>query len=215
MSLDHHHEDFLDKLLKGKLYIAFCVHKGKFYWVVDWEEHFNLDQLKNIDAFYKDEEIIQYLPKNVSLTKHRENTIESFRGGIVKLKEDNFHDYLSLSDTKVFSSDELASLLFSNEWGKFSELQNKMEQIMSFGSPNLSEKDWKMQWRLRTLLPTFYINFDRKLFIHMRSERFYHEVVHEGWRGYMEDFEHMIPVSQRYWSRNLNEDYWLVTKFSN
>ena len=202
----------IEKLLTNKLHIAFFVHRGQYYWVVDWDEHFNLDYKKNIDAICSDVKLMQYLPKGTTIKEHYKTLLANYRSGISQLTEDNFTEYLDIPDVRVLSTTELASLFFSEKNFDYTELNQKIEKFISFGN-SISDKYLKMLNRLRTLLPTFYINFDRKIYLHMRIERVYEKVVYTEWYGDMLDFEHMIPVLHRYWCRDINEDFWGITNF--
>jgi hypothetical protein len=67
--------------------------------------------------------------------------------------------------------------------------------------------------KLFSKLPKFYVNFDRKIFMHMVRGRTYEAVVLDGWWGAECDFEHMIPPYHRYWVRSCDEDFWAITNF--
>lgn len=53
---------------------------------------------------------------------------------------------------------------------------------------------------LRNYLPTFYVDFDEKVFLSMYPESgVYEKFVPDGWSGRQEDFKNLIPESERYW----------------
>ncbi|TCS93475.1 hypothetical protein [Hazenella coriacea] len=53
---------------------------------------------------------------------------------------------------------------------------------------------------LRHYLPTFYVDFDEKLFLSKYPEtEIYEKFVPDGWIGKQEDFLHLVPETERYW----------------
>ncbi len=89
-----------------------------------------------------------------------------------------------------------------------------MESELLFNTP-MREELVQLRIRLFSKLPKFYINYDRKIFMHMVHGRSYETVVLDGWWAAEGDFEHMIPTSHCYWVRSTAEDFWAVTNFSN
>jgi hypothetical protein len=137
-----------------------------------------------------------------------------FRGGLPTLTEDLFPAYRDGGPAKVVTTEVLRDEFFIEDQGQYSELSKSIEQSLSFDA-GASEEMIQLRMRLFSKLPKFYINYDRKIFMHMVRGRFYDKVVLDGWWGAECDFEHMIPISHRYWVRGVAEDFWAVTNFSN
>lgn len=202
------------KILSREERIGFFVFKGSYHWVVDWDEHFNLNYQKNIDAIGNNKGLMQYLPKGKSIEAHKAEVASRYRGGIVTLTEDLFPSYRDGELAKVVTTDMLRDEFFSEDRGQYANLSGAVEAELSFNTL-MCEDLIQLRMRLFSKLPKFYINYDRKIFMHMVRGRFYDKVVLDGWWGAEGDFEHMIPTSHRYWARNVDEDFWAVTNFSN
>lgn len=173
-----------------------------------WEAFFNLDQKKNFDA------AIKKYQDNPRLLGEYQKSYKEFRSGIVTLTEDLFPTYRDDDLAKVVTTDMLRNEFFHEDNGQYADLSGATEIELSFNTP-MSEDLVQLRIRLFSKLPKFYINYDRKIFMHMVRGRFYDKVVLDGWWGAECDFEHMIPTSHRYWVRSVDEDFWAVTKFSN
>jgi len=202
------------KILSREEHIGFFVFKGSYYWVVDWDEHFNLNYQKNIDAIGNDKGLMQYLPKGKSVEAYKAEVASRYRGGIVTLTESLFPTYRDGDLAKVVTTDMLRDEFFIEDNGQYADLSRAVETELSFNIP-MSEDLVQLRMRLFSKLPKFYINYDRKIFMHMVRGRFYDKVVLDGWWGAECDFEHMIPTSHRYWTREPSEDFWAITNFSN
>jgi hypothetical protein len=170
--------------------------------------------MKNIDAFARDKSYLRFLPTGKSMKQHKDDIIENYRGGIPTLTAERFLEYLSGNSAKVVTTDLLRDEFFYEDIGQYSTLSKSMERSISFDDP-ASEELIQLRMRLFSKLPKFYINYDRKIFMHMVHGRSYESVVLDGWWGAQGDFEHMIPTSHRYWVRDMQEDFWAVTNFSN
>ncbi|MFG5382760.1 hypothetical protein [Yoonia sp. R2-816] len=139
---------------------------------------------------------------------------KEFRGGIVTLTEDSFPTYRDGDLAKVVTTDMLRDEFFNEDSGQYADLSGAVEAELSFNTP-MSEDLIQLRMRLFSKLPKFYINYDRKIFMHMVHGRLYDKVVLDGWWGAEFDFEHMMPTSHRYWTRDAREDFWAITNFSN
>lgn len=208
MSLDLNDEELLESLDNWTKCFVFCVYRKQYYWVFCWERYCNLIEKKNLDAMLK---------KNLCVGGEKlygndeyESDLRTFRGGIHSLTEENFLDFLKLPDVKIFQTDEIRTFFFASQWGNFEALNNYVERFLSFNI-EVDTKFSTMITRLISMLPKFYINFDRHIFLHMYTDRFHESVAPEGWHARMGDFEHMIPASHRYWVRNKYEDIWTIT----
>lgn len=195
------------QILKGEECIGFIVFKGSYFWIIDWEAHFNLDQKKNFDAALKKHK------GNSRLLTEYESASKTFRNGILSLTPDLLPKYLESSSTKLMSTNTLSDEFFLEDDLKFIELGIQVENSLSFNEQMKASVDAFRQ-ELSFKLPKFYINYDRKIFMHMVKGRSYEAVVLDGWWGAECDFEHMIPISHRYWVRSEKEDYWAITNFS-
>ena len=71
-------EQIFDDLFSNKLYIAFIVHESQCYWVIDWDEHFNLDYSKHIEAVCNKPSSMMHLPKGLSVEQYRSNLYKNY-----------------------------------------------------------------------------------------------------------------------------------------
>jgi len=194
--------------------IGFVIFHGSVFWIIDGADHFTLDQQKNIDALCTEERYRRFLPVGLTVQQWNQKLRNEFRGGIPTLTADLFPQYRDGKIAKVVTTDLLREEFFSEDSGQYSELSKGMEAELSFNTP-IREDLVQLRVKLSSKLPKFYINYDRKIFMHMVRGRSYETVILDGWWGTEGDFEHMIPTSDRYWVRNTKEDFWAVTNFSN
>lgn len=207
MNLDKIDRQLRDVIIERKECIGFFVHFDSYYWIIDWEAHFNIDQKKNYDAALRH----KYYP----MSRDEYNKyIKEFREGMPTLTSELFPRYRDGQSAKVVSKELLHEEFFEEDEGQYAKLAMHMESELSFNHP-MPEPLVDLRSRLFSKLPKFYVNFDRKIFMHMVRGRSYEAVVPDGWWGAECDFEHMIPTSHRYWNRSMNEDFWAVTNFSN
>lgn len=214
MNLNQIDSSLRDFILSREKGIAFFVFEGAYYWLIDWREHFNLNQMKNIDAHCANSHIMSYLPKGTTVDQYKKQLLEDYRSGITTLTPELFPKYRDEGGGEVVSTELLRLEFFKEDCGQYRQLSELMEASLSFNSA-IPEELILLRARLSYLLPKFYINFDRKIFMHMVRGRTYEAVVLDGWWGAECDFEHMIPVAYRYWVRDKMEDFWAVTNFSN
>ncbi len=198
--------DTRERLLNREDCIGFFVFQGEYHWIVAWEAFFNLDQKKNFDA------AIKKYQDNPRLLGEYQKSYKEFRSGIVTLTEALFPTYRDGDLAKVVTAEMLRDEFFNEDNGQYAELSGAMEAELSFNTPMLDDLV-QLRTRLFWKLPKFYVNYDRKIFMHMVRGRFYDKVVLDGWWGAECDFEHMIPTSHRYWVRDQREDFWAVTNF--
>lgn len=203
-----------EKVVSRAELVGLFVYRGEYTWIIDWDEHFNLDHMKNIDALSKDQNLMRYLPAGKSVEKFKAEIIQRYRAGIPTLTADLFPRYRDSETAKVVTTEMLRKEFFFEDSGQYADLSEQMEAELSFNKPVQAELV-QLRSRLFSKLPKFYINYDRKIFMHMVRDRFYEKVVLDGWWGAEGDFEHMIPTSHRYWVRSIDEDFWAVTNFSN
>jgi hypothetical protein len=194
--------------------IGFVIFRGDAFWIIDGADHFTLDHQKNIDALCTEERYRRFLPTGLTVQQWNQKLRSEFRGGIPTLTDDLFPQYRDGKTAKVVAVDLLRQEFFFEDNGQYAELSKKMEEALSFNTP-MQDELIQLRARLSSRLPKFYINYDRKIFMHMVRGRSYETVILDGWWGSEGDFEHMIPTSDRYWVRNTEEDFWAVTNFSN
>ncbi len=214
MNLAEIDTDLSNKLITRDKKIGFIVFNGTYIWIIDWSDYFTLDQQKNIDALCSKEEYREMLPAGMTLQQWNNKLQSEFRGGIPSLTAEFFPRYRDGETAKVVTTDMLRDEFFSEDTGQYAAMSSEVEAELSFNTP-MTEELVLLRMRLFSRLPKFYINYDRKIFMHMVRDRFYETTILDGWWGSEGDFEHMIPTSHRYWIRNITEDYWAVTNFSN
>ncbi len=193
-------ENNLDnKITSGNYFIAFFVHRRKLYWIIDWSEHFNLNQLENINAICSATGDSSYKPKELTVDEWRQQMIDDYRGGIPTLTENLFPVYRDGEDAHVVTTETLRNYFWSTDIEIYKKLSKEMENFASLGArPNLNLYDEIDD--LNSRLPKFYINYDRRIFIHKNYERAHETVALDGWFAEYGDFLHMIPTSHRYWT---------------
>ena len=164
--------------------VGFAVYEGVVSWVIAWEGHYNLDHKKNLDA---------YLAKGSFKSREEyERALIEYRGGIPTLTHDLFPKFMRGPWAKQVETSVLRDEFFIEDNGQYADLYGAVENELSFNTP-MSEDLIQLRTRLFSKLPKFYINYDRKIFMHIVRDRFYEKVVLDGWWGAECDFEHMIP----------------------
>lgn len=206
--------DLREALSSGDKCIAFFVYHGEASWLIDWKDYFTLDHQKDIDALCNEERYRGFLPANLTVQQWNEKLQREFRNGIPRLTPDKFIQYRNGETAKVVTREMLHQEFFSEDKGDYAELAKAIEAEISFNYP-MREHLVRLRIRLSSKLPKFYINYDRNIFMHMVTGRFYEQLILDDWLGAEGDFEHLIPTSHRYWVRSTKEDFWAVTKFSN
>lgn len=183
-------------LFDGNLNICFFISKGKTIWVVDEKFNFSLDAEKDYRAYLEKGHIseIQYL-----------EACKEFRGGLLRLTQNNFDQYIETCCAKVTSKEELESFFFDSIDSKYA-LLDEIEFHYASGC-EISQKISREANLISSKLPTFYINFDRKIFMHLDGARMHEDLAYDDWSAKNGDFLYLIPDSQRYWVKN-SRDYW-------
>ncbi|AKK01313.1 hypothetical protein PHLH5_14080 [Pseudomonas sp. Cab53] len=185
-------QSVLDDLWRGEKSICFFVHAGKCYWVVDEKYNFSLDAEKDYRAYLDSGEITQ---------EQYEQSCKSFRGGILKMTAENFPQYLGDSSGKILSPSDLNDFI-----GADFEVFEKVEYYFLTGE-GLTQDLFKRANMIHSRFPRFYINFDRKIFMHMDDARVHEGLAYPDWIAECFDFSFLIPASERYWVVAGN-DYW-------
>lgn len=109
------------------------------------------------------------------------------------LTADFFPRYREGRTAKVVATDLLRKEFFSEDEGQYAELSAGMERSLSFDAL-MSEELIQLRSRLFSKLLKFYINYDRKIFMHMVRGRSYEAVALDGWWG--------LRVILSIWSRH-------------
>lgn len=202
------------ELLSRAQTVGFIVYHGELLWLIDWADYFTLDQQKEIDALCTEDRYLNLLPSGLTPSQWNKKLQSEFRNGIPTLTDQLFPKYRNGKSAKVVTTDLLREEFFAEDTGQYQNLSKQIETEISFNTP-MQETLVQLRMHLFSLLPKFYINYDRKIFMHMVRGRSYESVVLDGWWGAEGDFEHMIPTSHRYWVRDKDEDFWAITNFSN
>jgi hypothetical protein len=71
----------------------------------------------------------------------------------------------------------------------------------------LSMADFKRANVISSRFPKFYINFDRKKYMHLDYGRAHEDLAYSDWISECADFSFLIPDNERYWVKAGN-DYW-------
>jgi hypothetical protein len=182
----------LEDLWGGEKSVCFFVHSRKCYWVVDEKYNFTLDAEKDYRAYLEDGDITQ---------EQYERSCKNFRGGILKMTSENFLQYLDYSREKILSSSDLKNFI-----GADHEVFEKIEHYFLTGE-GLTPDLFKRVNVIHSRLPRFYINFDRKIFMHMDDVRAHESLAYPDWAAQCFDFSFLIPARERYWVVAGN-DYW-------
>lgn len=187
-----------DSLWNGELNICLFVLAGTNFWVIDDKVNFSLDAEKDYKA---------YLDKGDINKDQYEAACKEFRGGVLRLNFDNFETYLANSSAEIVSRDEIEKFFF-DLIGCNDEFLDELESHYMSGNEISSEHIRSIN-RISSSLPSFYINFDRKIYMHMDGARLHEELAYSDWFAKNGDFSFLIQDSQRYWLRK-SRDYWKV-----
>lgn len=187
----------LEDLLSGEKSVCLFVFLGRCFWVLDERYNFCLDAEKDYRA---------YLDKGHITQEQFVLACKEFRGGVLKLTVDNFPQYLKSKVDRVFSSEVLAGLVFGDNASEHFKLLEKIERYYLTGE-NLSVIDFELVSAISARLPKFYIDFDRKIYMHMDFGRFHEELSYPGWVSQCAGFNFLVPDKEKYWFFGGN-DYW-------
>ncbi|MCI9873706.1 MULTISPECIES: hypothetical protein [Pseudomonas] len=187
-------QEVFDDLWDGKKSIGFFVQSAQCYWVVDEKRNFTLDVDKSLRASLS----------NGTMTQEQyERSCLKFRNGILKMTAENFPSYLQGPSVKILLSSELQGFI-----GAESDVFERIENYYLTGE-GLDSELFKNANVIRSRLPLFYVNFDRKIFMHVDDGRFHEEYVHPGWIAESSDFSYLIPSREKYWV-DAGKDFWKV-----
>lgn len=185
-------QSVFDDLWSGERSVCFFVHSGRCYWVVDEKYNFSLDAEKDYRAYLEEGDITQ---------EQYEQSCKNFRGGVLKMTAENFPQYLDDSSEKILSSCDLKNFI-----GADREIFERIENYFLTGE-GLTPDLFRQANIIHSRLPRFYINFDRKIFMHMDDVRAHESLAYPDWVAQCYDFSFLIPARERYWVVGGN-DYW-------
>ncbi|AZD00801.1 hypothetical protein V4Y05_08880 [Pseudomonas chlororaphis subsp. chlororaphis] len=186
----------LDDMWNGEKSICFFVNKGKCYWVLDYKYNFSLDAERDYRG---------YLSKGYITQDQYVQACKGFRGGVLKLTSDNFLQYISGIRECVFVSEDFKGIFDVDGKCNAGKLLRRVEEYYLSGV-ELDADEFSFAGRLASRLPMFYINFDRKIYMHMDFGRFHEDLAYPDWLSKCSDFSFLIPDIERYWVQG--GDYW-------
>lgn len=188
--------DLMESLCKGEENIAVFVVDDKHYYVIDNKENYCID-VREQYGFYAENGLIA--------ASELQSSISSFRNGVPVLNEDSFWDYIKNNDIKLYDIDWLKEFFIDGKSDH--ELKVAYREIEEFLA--YSHGEIRSSWELiRAKLPSFYINFKKKMFHHTDWDRSYEDSVPDDWDvRASSDFGLLIPDAEQYWNVN-NMNFW-------
>lgn len=189
-------QPLFNELWDGEKSICFFVHLGRCFWVLDSKYNFCLDAEKDYRA---------YLDKGHITKEQYILACREFRGGVLKLTADNFPQYINGEGRQVLSQESLKDILV---WGLDVDgsLHERVESYYLSGV-ELNVNDFRDANAIASRLPMFYVNFDRKIYMHMDYGRVHEDLAYPDWFARCADFGFLIPDRERYWVLEF-KDYW-------
>ncbi|MFT0869243.1 hypothetical protein [Pseudomonas sp. CAM1A] len=187
--------ELLEGLWNGEKSICLFILEGRFYWVLDYKYNFTLDAEKDYAAYLRRGDITkeQYV-----------QACREFRGGTLRLTADNFLQYVSWLEDGVLLSEDF-DRIFDVEGCDVRALFKKIEDYYVSGE-GLDSEAYYFAGQVAARLPMFYVNFDRKIYLHMDAGRSHEDLVYPDWRAECLDFSFLIPDAERYWVKF--GDFW-------
>ncbi|SCZ70973.1 MULTISPECIES: hypothetical protein [Photorhabdus] len=188
MNLENDYQDLLEAIFNGEKNIAIFVLDGNHYYVIDNKDNYCID----VRPEYK-----SYIDKGWMKETLYDESVRSFRNGIPILTKESFKDYINKNNVAVYSVDWMRSFFIS---GKDSVLlvnfYDYIERYLSTLTDVVSS-EWD-SWRMR--LPSFYINFDKKIYRHTDWDRSHESTVPFDWNAQANsDFGLLVPDKEQYW----------------
>ncbi|WP_288739997.1 hypothetical protein [uncultured Rheinheimera sp.] len=176
----------IEELWSGDKAIGYFIHESKHYWIIDYKYNFCLDGEVEFNA---------YLKKGRITVEQYNAACASFRGGFLKLKKDNFLDYIYSGVVKLSSSVELSFIFRSGVSDDFFEVVSG-----DFLLNNVCNKQLVSMYEdLLPRLPMFYINFDMKQYFHSEFDRSHEDSCYMDWDCRFNHFLDLIPDQDAYW----------------
>lgn len=189
----------LEDLWLNEKSVAYFVCDNVSYWVLDYKYHYQLDEEVEAKAL---------LDKGYITLETFYSGLKNSRGGISKLKKENFAKYLELGETIVLSTANLKQIIFhgfSKE--RLNELYSSIEYYLSSGY-ELEGDLLDAINQIKSRLPRYYINFDRQIYLHTDYDYSPESSVsYKEWVASVSDFSYYIPDSKNYWILN-EKNFW-------
>ncbi|GAD04138.1 hypothetical protein [Agarivorans albus] len=177
-------------LWNGERSICLFIHDGGVYWVIDYKEHFCIDAEPELKANLENGRINE---------EQFSCYCRDFRYGFLQLTADNFLDYIKVKSVAITSKQELAAYFNTGlTLAEKKALYNKVENHLIFGT-TLSSDDFRLVNQIVSKLPIFYMNFDRKIYMHMDWDRSHEVLAPNNWKAKSADFSWFIPADEVYW----------------
>ncbi len=192
-------EKRLDNMFQFIDLIAFFVHKGEYFYVLDYKYNFLLNMKFDLECELKK----GLISKEVFDEKLAG---DSYRYGLWQLTEQNVETYLEEmeKESRIVSLPQLKELLTygfgEKEINRLARLVN--QQISDKENLILGNDDSNTINRIASRLPFFYINFDTKTYYHLEDSREHEIYAYKDWNATEKDFEVLIPIEQRFWLIN-------------
>lgn len=183
-------EQLINELWSGEMSVGVFVHSGTFYWMIDHAYNFTLDAERDYRA---------YLKKGDITAEQYDSACKAFRQGFLTLTKENFRDYLLAAGESLVSRGVLEKLLYTAAHTEIGDLVMAAERHFVTGEP-LGNDTFRIANEAASTLPLFYVNFDRKIFMHMDVDRSHEDLAHTDWFAKFGDFSFLIPDSERYWT---------------
>lgn len=196
MNLENSYKKIIDELFNGEKSIAIFVIKEKHYYVIDDKINFCID----VRLDYQN-----YIKQGIMDESLYDEALKQFRGGIPILTENNFHKYIEKNNVEVYSSKWMQKFFVSGRSkSQLIDFYNYIERFLAILSTPVSD-EWD-NWRLR--LPTFYINFNKKIFRHTDWDQMHESSAPKDWDIQANNnFGLLVPDSEQYWLVD-NMNFW-------
>ena len=194
----------IEELWDNKRSIAYFINKSSSYWVLDFTSHYRLDIEYEAKALLK---------KGHITSEIFNRGLKTARGGIPQLNGDTFEDYLALEETIILKTTDLNEILcygFSKQ--KLESIYTCLERYLSQDGDIDDEFFYEVN-RIRSRLPRYYINFDRKFYLHTDYDLCPEgAVTYDNWVATEGDFSYRIPDKDTYWILE-NKNFWKTMYF--
>lgn len=193
MNSKNDYQQLATSIFNGDTDIAIIVSKGEHYFITDNKENFVID----IRPFYD-----SYLEKGIINISEYNYALTNFRGGASKLDSDNLMLYLSsLDDGNVRSISWMREFFMNGfDHNDFSVFYDYVENYLMASNTEIEREEWQI---LESRLPKFYLNLDKKLFLHTDWDRTFEDDLPSDWKGMASSrFWALIPDNLQYWLIN-------------
>ena len=197
MIRDEDMEALRDRLVDGAVHIALFIADGRARWVIDWPEHFHPDYAGEIAALLRKPGLADHLPNGLSLEDYGAQAAAAYRGGMLRLDRENLSDYFAQPGVQTPDQTDMRRLFEGVLTDRSASARAALAQY--FGTS--VEAPWtQAQARAAACLPTFLLDFDRRLLRHRLEDRFFENALPPDWTGAMGCFAELVPPEARYWA---------------